>query len=229
MILQEGPEIVIIGKQAIDDGCNQTGQMLSALLGWPQATFASKLKISDGHAEVTREVDGGLETVAIELPAVVTTDLRLNEPRYATRHRVRPASSSRSAFSCPHDVRQRGFADVVPPDPLAGYCAGAGQCVHGSVDAPTSANPPVDFGFTASSGPSTGDLLIDILIPTTLDPGGNYSLTGTLSGTASLVCATPFAAGFRRQTRTDRPYRPCTRGNAIPHDICKIPPDRYRE
>jgi len=84
VILQEGPEIVIIGKQAIDDDCNQTGQMLSALLGWPQATFASKLKISDGHAEVTREVDGGLETVAIKLPAVITTDLRLNEPRYAS-------------------------------------------------------------------------------------------------------------------------------------------------
>ena len=84
VILQEGPEIVIIGKQAIDDDCNQTGQMLSALLGWPQATFASKLKISEGRAEVTREVDGGLETVAIKLPAVITTDLRLNEPRYAS-------------------------------------------------------------------------------------------------------------------------------------------------
>ena len=84
VIEQEKPEIVIIGKQAIDDDCNQTGQMLSALLGWPQATFASKLKISDGHAEVTREVDGGLQTVAIKLPAVITTDLRLNEPRYAS-------------------------------------------------------------------------------------------------------------------------------------------------
>ena len=84
VILQEGPEIVIIGKQAIDDDCNQTGQMLSALLGWPQATFASKLVIEGGHAEVTREVDGGLETVRIKLPAVVTTDLRLNEPRYAS-------------------------------------------------------------------------------------------------------------------------------------------------
>src|SRR5215475_7811338 len=84
VILQENPEIVIIGKQAIDDDCNQTGQMLSALLGWPQATFASKVKISDGRAEVTREVDGGLETIAMKLPAVVTTDLRLNEPRYVT-------------------------------------------------------------------------------------------------------------------------------------------------
>src|ERR1700704_1665478 len=80
----EKPGFVIIGKQAIDDDCNQTGQMLAALLGWPQATFASKIVISDGHAEVTREVDGGLETVAFKLPAVVTTDLRLNEPRYAS-------------------------------------------------------------------------------------------------------------------------------------------------
>ncbi|HTZ37040.1 MAG TPA: electron transfer flavoprotein subunit beta/FixA family protein [Stellaceae bacterium] len=84
VIEKEGPEIVIIGKQAIDDDCNQTGQMLAALLGWPQATFASKLVIADGHAEVTREVDGGLETVRLKLPAVVTTDLRLNEPRYAS-------------------------------------------------------------------------------------------------------------------------------------------------
>jgi electron transfer flavoprotein beta subunit len=84
VIQQESPEIVIIGKQAIDDDSNQTGQMLAALLGWPQATFASKIKISDSHAEVTREVDGGLETVAIRLPAVITTDLRLNEPRYAS-------------------------------------------------------------------------------------------------------------------------------------------------
>ena len=84
VVEQERPTLVIMGKQAIDDDCNQTGQMLSALLGWPQATFASKLKISDGHAEVTREVDGGLETVAIKLPAVMTTDLRLNEPRYAS-------------------------------------------------------------------------------------------------------------------------------------------------
>src|SRR5713226_6324876 len=80
----EKPEIVIIGKQAIDDDCNQTGQMLAALLGWPQATFASKITISGTAAEVTREVDGGLETVAFKLPAIITTDLRLNEPRYAS-------------------------------------------------------------------------------------------------------------------------------------------------
>ena len=78
----EKPDLVILGKQAIDDDCNQTGQMLAALLGWPQGTFASKLTIDNGHAVVTREVDGGLETVRLKLPAVVTTDLRLNEPRY---------------------------------------------------------------------------------------------------------------------------------------------------
>jgi len=88
IVQKENPRLVILGKQAIDDDCNQTGQMLAALLGWPQATFASKVKINgtaNGKAaEVTREVDGGLETIAIKLPAVVTTDLRLNEPRYVT-------------------------------------------------------------------------------------------------------------------------------------------------
>jgi electron transfer flavoprotein beta subunit len=81
---KESPDLVILGKQAIDDDSNQTGQMLAALLGWPQATFASKVKIADGRAEVTREVDGGLDTISIKLPAVITTDLRLNEPRYVT-------------------------------------------------------------------------------------------------------------------------------------------------
>jgi len=84
VVEKEKPNLVILGKQAIDDDSNQTGQMLAALLGWPQATFASKLKLSAERAEVTREVDGGLETVSIKLPAVVTTDLRLNEPRYVT-------------------------------------------------------------------------------------------------------------------------------------------------
>ena len=73
-----------MGKQAIDDDCNQTGQMLAALLDWPQATFASKVVIADGKAQVTREIDGGLETISLNLPAIVTTDLRLNEPRYVT-------------------------------------------------------------------------------------------------------------------------------------------------
>jgi len=81
---KESPRLVILGKQAIDDDANQTGQMLAALLDWPQATFASKLDISEAKAKVIREVDGGLETVEVDLPAVVTTDLRLNEPRYAT-------------------------------------------------------------------------------------------------------------------------------------------------
>ena len=81
---KESPQLVIMGKQAIDDDSNQTGQMLAALLGWPQATFASKIELAGGRATVTREVDGGLETVSIKLPAVITTDLRLNEPRYVT-------------------------------------------------------------------------------------------------------------------------------------------------
>ncbi len=84
IVEREKPSLAILGKQAIDDDSNQTGQMLSALLGWPQATFASKVKLTSDKAEVTREVDGGLETISIKLPAVVTTDLRLNEPRYVT-------------------------------------------------------------------------------------------------------------------------------------------------
>ena len=84
MIEQESPGLVILGKQAIDDDSNQTGQMLAALLGWPQATFASKIVLGDDEAEVTREIDGGLETLTVRVPAVVTTDLRLNEPRYAS-------------------------------------------------------------------------------------------------------------------------------------------------
>ena len=82
--VKETPQLVILGKQAIDDDANQTGQMLAALLDWPQATFASKIDIADGTATVKREIDGGLETLAMALPAVITTDLRLNEPRYAT-------------------------------------------------------------------------------------------------------------------------------------------------
>ena len=81
---EEEPGLIICGKQAIDDDSNQTGQMLAALLGWAQATFASKVEIGDGTANVTREIDGGLQTISIKLPAVVTTDLRLNEPRYAS-------------------------------------------------------------------------------------------------------------------------------------------------
>jgi electron transfer flavoprotein beta subunit len=84
VVLKENPKLVILGKQAIDDDSNQTGQLLAALLDWPQATFASKLEVADGKAVVTREIDGGLETLEVLLPAIITTDLRLNEPRYTT-------------------------------------------------------------------------------------------------------------------------------------------------
>jgi len=84
LVDREQPGLVILGKQAIDDDCNQTGQMLAALGDWPQATFASKVEVADGNAAVTREVDGGLETLRLSLPAIITTDLRLNEPRYVT-------------------------------------------------------------------------------------------------------------------------------------------------
>jgi electron transfer flavoprotein beta subunit len=110
VIAKEGPEIVIIGKQAIDDDCNQTGQMLAALLGWPQATFASKLTISNGSAEVTREVDGGLETVKLKMPAVVTTDLRLNEPRYASLPNIMKAKKKPIDVVSPDDLG----VDVTP-------------------------------------------------------------------------------------------------------------------
>jgi len=84
IVVEEQPQLVIMGKQAIDDDCNQVGQMLAALLNWPQGTFAAKVEVADGSIAVTREVDGGLQTVALKLPAVVTTDLRLNQPRYAS-------------------------------------------------------------------------------------------------------------------------------------------------
>jgi electron transfer flavoprotein beta subunit len=84
VVAKEAPDLIIMGKQAIDDDCNQTGQMLAALLNWPQATFASKVSIADGKAVVTREIDGGLETLSMTLPVLITTDLRLNEPRYAS-------------------------------------------------------------------------------------------------------------------------------------------------
>ncbi len=100
---EEGPEIVLLGKQAIDDDANQTGQMLAALLGWPQGTFASRLEIKDGEIEVTREIDGGLETVALKLPAVVTTDLRLNEPRYASLPNIMKAKKKPIDMKTPED------------------------------------------------------------------------------------------------------------------------------
>src|SRR3546814_7315048 len=96
IVEKEQPGIVILGKQAIDDDCNQTGQMLSALLGWSQATFASKIEIGDGALTVTREVDGGLETITVKTPAIVTTDLRLNEPRYDSLPNILKAKQKRS-------------------------------------------------------------------------------------------------------------------------------------
>jgi electron transfer flavoprotein beta subunit len=99
---EEQPQLIILGKQAIDDDNNATGQMLAALLGWPQGTFASKIDISDSAA-VTREVDGGLETVKLNLPAVVTTDLRLNEPRYASLPNIMKAKSKPLAIKSPAD------------------------------------------------------------------------------------------------------------------------------
>jgi electron transfer flavoprotein beta subunit len=101
---KEQPQLVILGKQAIDDDSNQTGQMLAALLDLPQATFASKVSIADGKASVTREVDGGLETVSVSLPAVVTTDLRLNEPRYVTLPNIMKAKKKQLDVLKPEDL-----------------------------------------------------------------------------------------------------------------------------
>ncbi len=99
----ESPDLVILGKQAIDDDSNQTGQMLSALLGWPQGTFASKLELEDGKARVTREVDGGLQTVILNIPCIVTTDLRLNEPRYASLPNIMKAKKKQIVEKTPGD------------------------------------------------------------------------------------------------------------------------------
>ena len=99
----ESPDLVILGKQAIDDDCNQTGQMLSALLGWAQGTFASKLKLDNGKARVTREVDGGLQTVILNMPCIVTTDLRLNEPRYASLPNIMKAKKKQIEEKTPGD------------------------------------------------------------------------------------------------------------------------------
>ncbi|MET3794399.1 electron transfer flavoprotein subunit beta/FixA family protein [Aquamicrobium terrae] len=106
----EEPGLVILGKQAIDDDCNQTGQMLAALLGWAQGTFASKVEIDGDKARVTREVDGGLQTVELKLPAIVTTDLRLNEPRYASLPNIMKAKKKPLDEKSPADFG----ADVAP-------------------------------------------------------------------------------------------------------------------
>jgi electron transfer flavoprotein beta subunit len=104
LVDKEQPGLVILGKQAIDDDCNQTGQMLAALANLPQATFASKIEVADGSANVTREVDGGLETLKIKLPAVVTTDLRLNEPRYVTLPNIMKAKKKPLEVLKPADL-----------------------------------------------------------------------------------------------------------------------------
>ena len=101
---KEGAELVLLGKQAIDDDMNATGQMLAALLGWPQGTFASKVEIANGTATVTREVDGGLETVSLTLPAIITTDLRLNEPRYASLPNIMKARKKTIDIIKPADL-----------------------------------------------------------------------------------------------------------------------------
>ena len=104
IVAEEQPGLVILGKQAIDDDSNQTGQMLAALLGWPQGTFASKLEVAGTDVNVTREVDGGLETVKLAIPAIVTTDLRLNEPRYASLPNIMKAKSKPLATRTPDEL-----------------------------------------------------------------------------------------------------------------------------
>jgi electron transfer flavoprotein beta subunit len=123
---KEGPSVIIVGKQAIDDDSNQTGQMLAALLGWGQATFISKLEIGDGDLQATREVDGGLETVTLKLPAVLTTDLRLNEPRYASLPNIMKAKKKPIDQMSPADLgvdpapRLETLRVVEPPKREAG-------------------------------------------------------------------------------------------------------------
>jgi electron transfer flavoprotein beta subunit len=122
----EKPSFIVLGKQAIDDDCNQTGQMLAALLGWPQATFASKLVIEGETAVVTREVDGGLETLKLGLPAVITTDLRLNEPRYPSLPNIMKAKKKPLDIRKPADFgvdiapRLKVLKTVEPPGRKAG-------------------------------------------------------------------------------------------------------------
>jgi len=123
---EEAPGLVILGKQAIDDDCNQTGQMLAALLGWAQGTFASNVDLGEGTVDVTREIDGGLQTVKLKMPAVVTTDLRLNEPRYASLPNIMKAKKKPIADKAPEDFgvdiapRLEVLKTVEPPAREAG-------------------------------------------------------------------------------------------------------------
>ena len=126
LIDKEQPGLVILGKQAIDDDCNQTGQMLAALAGLPQATFASKVEVADGRVKVTREVDGGLETLSLSMPAVITADLRLNEPRYVTLPNIMKAKKKPLQAFKPADLgvdvspRLKTLKVVEPPKRGAG-------------------------------------------------------------------------------------------------------------
>ena len=126
IVKSEQPGLVILGKQAIDDDCNQTGQMLAALTGLPQATFASKIELTDGKAIVTREVDGGLETISLNLPAVITADLRLNTPRYASLPNIMKAKKKPLDVKKPADLgvdiapRLAVLKTVEPPTRKAG-------------------------------------------------------------------------------------------------------------
>ncbi len=104
LVEREKPDLIIMGKQSIDDDSNQTGQMLAALLGWPQGTVASKVELGDGVVKVTREIDGGLETLSLKLPAIITTDLRLNEPRYASLPNIMKAKKKDLAVIKPEDL-----------------------------------------------------------------------------------------------------------------------------
>jgi len=128
---EEKPGLVILGKQAIDDDSNQTGQMLAALLGWGQGTFASKVEISGESVSVTREIDGGLQTVSLKLPAVVTTDLRLNEPRYASLPNIIKAKKKEVAVKTPQDYgvditpRLEVLSTAEPPKRKAGVKVGS--------------------------------------------------------------------------------------------------------
>ncbi|MAS13753.1 MAG: electron transfer flavoprotein subunit beta [Nitratireductor sp.] len=126
VVEEEKPEIVILGKQAIDDDSNQTGQMLAALLGWSQGTFASDVELSDGKAKVTREVDGGLQVVELKLPAIVTTDLRLNEPRYASLPNIMKAKKKPLDTKEPGDfgVEVKARLKVLKTEEPAGRKAG---------------------------------------------------------------------------------------------------------
>ena len=133
IVEKEQPQLVILGKQAIDDDCNQTGQMLAALLGWPQGTFASQVVAGDGGITVTREIDGGLETVELTLPAVVTSDLRLNEPRYASLPNIMKAKKKPLETVKPEDLgvdltpRLKTLKVAEPPRRQAGIKVGSVQ------------------------------------------------------------------------------------------------------